>query len=491
MGDNGNARSRYRDTSEPPWYRWREKDPAKRAIRFIETYCRSPKGHGFGKPLKLAPFQKYWVTEILSPGTRQAVLQCPRGQGKSTLLAALAVWATFDRYEDGAPQVPVMATTVMQAKRSVYDVAVAMIRREPELDNRAIIYSAIGDSRFTVGYNDGVCFPVSNDPDGLQGLDPGPIAVVDEIGFQPIESWSSMVLASGKRSRSLIAGIGTPGLDKEKSALWHLRTAWLDGQRPAGFSYTEFSAPDDMDPYDEDTWRHACPALDAGYQSIDALQTAIAMSPLSHFEIFHLGRWVDGTDCWLGPDGGTVWRNRRRFCHLVPDAPTYVGIDVGMKRDTTAVVYGQQVDGKLHTKAKIWVPTKEESIDLSSVMAFLRELDQKFDVKAMAYDPRLFEIPGQMLADEGLPMVEFPQSLERMTPAYVALYEAIMQGDISHDGDELYARQVLNAIARPNERGFMLSKNKSRGKIDAAAALAMCHDMASKPRKPKAPAFVL
>ncbi|MCV7221537.1 terminase TerL endonuclease subunit [Mycolicibacterium elephantis] len=481
---NGNARSRYADLTDPPWYRWKTKEPAKRAIRFIETYCRSPKGHGYGKPLKLARFQKEWLAEILAPGVRQAVLQCPRGQGKSTLLAALAVWATFDRYEDGAPQVPVMATTVGQAKRSVYDVAVAMIQTEPELSRRSICYTAIGDSRFVVGYNDGVCFPVSNDPDGLQGLDPGPIAVVDEIGFQPIESWSSMVLASGKRSRSVIVAIGTPGLDRD-NALWHLREAWLDGKRPPGFSFTEYSAAEGLDPYDENTWRIACPALDAGYQSIDALRVAIETSPLSHFEIFHLGRWVEGTDNWLGPDGRTIWGALQSDYQLVPKAPTWVGIDVGIKRDTTAVVYAQRrPDGMLHTVARIWQPTKDERIDLSSVMAFLRELDSLYDLRECAYDPRLFEIPGQMLADEGLPMVEFPQSLERMTPAYVSLYEAIVKGAISHDGNEQYARQILNAIPRHNERGFVLSKNKSRGKIDAAAALAMCHDRAEHPVQP-------
>ncbi|BBY43244.1 terminase TerL endonuclease subunit [Mycolicibacterium celeriflavum] len=488
---NGNARSRFEDLSEPPWYRWREKDTAQRAIRFIQTYCRSPKGHGHGKPLKLARFQKDWIAEILSPVVRQAVLQCPRGQGKSTLLAALAVWATFDRYEDGAPQVPVMATTVGQAKRSVYDVAVAMINAEPELANRSIRYTAIGDSRFVVGYSGGVCFPVANDPDGLQGLDPGPVAVVDEIGFQPVESWSSMVLASGKRSRSVIVAIGTPGLDRE-NALWHLRSAWLDGRRPPGFSFTEYSAPDEMDPYDEKTWRHACPALDAGYQSIDALRVAIETSPLSHFEIFHLGRWVDGVDSWLGPDGRTIWGALKSDYQPKPKAPTWVGIDVGIKRDTTAVVYGQhRPDGKFHTTARIWTPTKAETIDLSSVMQFLRELDSQYDLQECAYDPRLFEIPGQMLADEGMPMVEFPQSLERMSPAYVALYEAIVTGTVSHDGDELYTRQVLNAIPRYNERGFLLAKNKSRGKIDAAAALAMCFDRASHPAPKRHPLVAL
>jgi hypothetical protein len=41
------------------------------------------------------------------------------------------------------------------------------------------------------------------------------------------------------------------------------------------------------------------------------------------------------------------------------------------------------------------------------------------------------------------------------------------------------------------DRGFRLTKSKSRGHIDAAMALAMMHDRAQRPAKPKAPAFVI
>ena len=45
---------------------------------------------------------------------------------------------------------------------------------------------------------------------------------IDEIGFQPIASWDSLRMASGKRERSLAIGVGTPGLDRE-NALYHVR----------------------------------------------------------------------------------------------------------------------------------------------------------------------------------------------------------------------------------------------------------------------------
>lgn len=493
MAVGGGARTRFLDLTEGPWFRWREKELDKRAIRFIETYCRSPKGHGYGKQMKLAPFQKEWLADILRPDVRQAVLQCPRGQGKSTLLAALAIWATFDKNETGQPQVPIMATTVLQAKRAIFDVMVKMVEAEPELTKRSITYTAIGDSRVVAnpGCGGGVAFPIANDPDGLQGLDPT-LAIVDEIGFQPLPSWSSMVLASGKRQRSLVVGAGTPGLERENNALWNLRCAHLDGNTPDGFTFTEFSAPEGCDVRDESIWRLACPALDAGFQSIDALRIAVETSPDSHFRVFHLGQWQDGVDSWLGADGRKVWDALKNGYQLRPGAPTWVGLDVGLKRDTTALIIGQRrPTGQLHTVAKIWAPTKTEVIDLADIMGCIRELDKTYQLVEVAFDPRHFELPAQMLADEGVPMVEMPQSLERMTPAFGNLFEAIKRQEISHDGNEQYARQILNGVTRSSDRGFTLAKAKSRGKIDCCYALALCFDRAQYPAKAKPPLVVL
>lgn len=439
----------------------------------------------------LAPFQKEWLEEILADGVTSAVMSCPRGQGKSTLLAGLAVWATFDESDSGAPQVPIVATRTQQAVRSVYGVAVSMVKAEPELADRSIIYTAIGTHRFVVEQTGGECFPMANSVDGLQGLDPS-LAIMDEIGFQPIESWDSMLLASGKRIRSLVVGIGTPGLDRE-NALWNLRQGWYEagGQVP-GFRFTEHAAPEGCELTDESAWRQANPALDAGYQNIDALRSAVKLSPESHFRIFHLGQWIDGTDNWLGPDGRRVWDALIDPYEMVPGARTWVGVDIGLKRDSTAVVVAQKrPDGRLHATARIWLPRSDEAVDLGDIMRHLRELDDQYDIEAIAFDPRLFELPAQMLADEGIPMLEMPQSLERMSPAFGGLLEAIKRGELSHDGQVDFTTQVLNAIPRYSERGFTLAKGRSRGRIDAAYALAMCHSRAMLPEPVRRPLVAL
>lgn len=482
---SGNAAKSQARYDDGPWLSWPERDRAERAIRFIETYCRAPKGYGYGKPLKLAEFQKAWLREILSDDVSAAILTVPRGQGKSTLLAALAVWATFDESSSGQPQVPVVATTVGQAMKSVYNVIIDMIRAEPELADRCIIYTGMANARIEVHSTGGTCFPIANKVDTLQGLDPS-LAIMDEIGFQPLESWNSLLLASAKRDNSLVVGIGTPGYDRE-NALWEMRSAWAAGRVIPGFIFQEYAAPEGCDHRDEDMWRIANPALAEGFMNIKALRTNMELTPEAHFRIFHLCQWVDGTDAWLGQDGRKVWEALADPAFkLALGAPTWVGLDVGIKRDSTAVVVGQRRDdGRLHYACRVFMPRADEAIDLTAIMQYLRDLDQQYELQEVAYDPRLFEVPAGMLLDEGLPMTEMPQSLERMTPAFGALFEVIKRGEITHDGTQAFTTQVLNGMPRYNERGFTLMKASSRGKIDAAYALAMCHDRAQHLPKPR------
>lgn len=440
--------------------------------------------------MRLAPFQKAWLRTVLEPSVNSAVLSLPRGNGKSTFLAGLALWALFDADAEQAPQVAVVATTVTQAVRACYGVALAMVDKNPELKSRSIKYMAIGATKLVCPVNGGEMFPVSNDIDGLQGLDPS-MAVVDEIGFQPIESWDSLLLAGGKRPRSLVVGIGTPGYDKN-NALYHLRSLSRSGAVLPGFSYTEYSADAGCALLDETQWAKANPALADGFLGIDALRTAVALSPEASFRVFRLGQWVDGVESWLGVDGRAVWDSLETSYSLVSGEPAWVGVDIGIKRDSTAVVTVQyKPDGKLHAFCKLWIPTTDEPVDATDVMQYLRDLCDTYRVGAISYDPRFFDVPAKMLYDDGLPMVEVPQSVERMTPIIGNVYELIKSGDITHDKDVPFSEQVLNAIPRFNERGFTLKKNQSRGRIDGAIALSLAVDRAQHKTKPRPAVVVL
>lgn len=471
------------DPTPGPWTKWRTRSRHARAIRFIETFCPPPKGHGAGRPLKLARFQKDWLEEVYSPDVEAAVQAIPRGNGKSTFRAAVSLHAIFDPWGPGAPQVPIVATTVGQAIRSIYGVAVDMVGASPELANRCIPFTAWGATRLFVPSTGGEMFPIANQVEGLQGLDPS-LAVVDELAFMPVDAWQSLVLASGKRPHSLVIGISTPGLDRD-NALWAVRERALTGGPIPGFRYSEYAADEGCDIRDEAQWRKANPAIAARFLRIAALRTAVEISPESHFRVFRLGQWVSGLECWLGPDGRRTWDGMRDPWELVPGAPTWAGVDVGIKRDSTAVVVVQRrPDGRLHARARIWTPTKGEPVDVTDVMHHLRELDAAYRLEAVSFDPRFFDVPAKMLGDSGLPMVEIPQSVERMTPACGSALELARGGRLSHDGDEAFAMQVLNAVPRYNERGLTLAKAKSRGRIDACIALVLAVDRALREETP-------
>ena len=113
----------------------------------------------------------------------------------------------------------------------------------------------------------------------------------------------------------------------------HRRGGVGHGAVPAGFRLTEDAADEGCDVTDKAQWRKANPALDEGYMNEGALDMAVAMSPESHFRIFRLGQWHEGTECWLGDDGKKVWDELEQPFTMVDGEPVWVGVDVALKHD--------------------------------------------------------------------------------------------------------------------------------------------------------------
>lgn len=91
-------------------------------------------------------------------------------------------------------------------------------------------------------------------------------------------------------------------------------------------------------------------------------------------------------------------------------------------------------------------------------------------MREVVYDPHQFAESAEILEEEGLVLVEMPQSDSRMAPASQTLYELIRDGRLVHDGDAVLRSQILAAVPSETERGARISKRKSRQRIDAAIA---------------------
>lgn len=181
-------------------------------------------------------------------------------------------------------------------------------------------------------------------------------------------------------------------------------------------------------------------------------------------------RWVAiAAESWL-PDG--AWASCRSDVELVAGAETWVGVDMALKHDTVAVVWGQWIEDRFVVRHRAWLPNGD-MVDIASIETHLRDLAVRYRLVEVAYDPAYFQRSAEALTDDGLPMVEFPQTAARMVPACQTAYEMVCAGVLAHDGSPVFSDQVTAAAPRDAGEGWRLSKGKSRRKIDAAIALVM------------------
>jgi phage terminase large subunit-like protein len=113
--------------------------------------------------------------------------------------------------------------------------------------------------------------------------------------------------------------------------------------------------------------------------------------------------------------------------------------------------------------------------------------DSRFNVREIVFDPARWQRTFMVLDEEGLPVVSYPNSAERMVPATQKFYEGVVNQSFTHDGDERLARHMNNCVTKQSSRGVMVSKSNSKRKIDAAVASIFGYDRATSAPEAKAP----
>src|SRR5690625_4275067 len=157
--------------------------PSERFEKFVEKFIVTPKGTGARRGLRLREWQRELVSSVLdaSPRPRTAGWMMPRGQGKSTLVAALGLYDLM--LGDEGASVVVAAVDERQAK-IVFNAAKRMVELKEDLSERVQVYA----DRLVVPAR-GASFQVlPASPAALEGLDPT-LAIVDEIGVVNRDVW--------------------------------------------------------------------------------------------------------------------------------------------------------------------------------------------------------------------------------------------------------------------------------------------------------------
>lgn len=428
--------------------------------------------------MKLLGFQRDYIESTYAEGILSGCLGLPRGNGKSGLLACLAVAELFlNRW---SPDVGVAAVTMSQSSRpsGVYGLARRMIALEPELVDRTNVYTNNAEPRMLTPYNDGIMAPIATrDPDGLLGLSSS-LLIADEFAsvHWSEERWGNLVQSGGKRGgASRVLGISTP--NSKASAMFALRARVLKGIASPSVHFAEYAAPEGSAIDDRAGWAIANPALGA-FLDVTALEADLLDRPEWMFKGMRLGWWQDADESsWLGGGGPDAWDATTEEFDLSPSELSYVGVDKSAYNDCSAVAVLQRHGERWRTKVRIFVPSGRV-IDHGEVREHIRDVCRRYNVVAVGYDDRYFVEGAQELAAEGLPLVQVPQTPARMCPAYSALHSDIIGRRLDHDDDPVLRSHVLGAVPSVQPSGaFMLQKSKSRNKIDGVVALAIARSL--------------
>jgi phage terminase large subunit-like protein len=289
-----------------------------------------------------------------------------------------------------------------------------------------------------------------------------------------------LVIANGlaKRANSLVLNTTTPGSDLESLAG---RKHLYGYQVNAGavhddrFLFVHYGVTDGAyDLEDEEQLLAAVLAANpaAGYfLRTDDVVARYHQIQEFEFRRYNLGQWTRADESWLPPG---AWEACAGDVELDSERPSHAAVDMAYKHDSVAVVVGQLgEDGKVRVQAKVWTPAKGATIDVAAVENHLRKQHRELNLVTVAYDPAYFQRSAEVLLDEGLPLAEFPQSASHMVPACQDTYRAITGGTLVHGSDPVLTDHVLAAATRETDRGWRLSKGKSKRHIDGCIAMVM------------------
>lgn len=456
-----------------------------RVAWFAKKYLRVPSGHGAGTPFTLRPWQLEILDGLLpAEGERpsQGLVSLPRGNGKTSLAAVLALYALF---ADGveSPQVLVQAASINQAG-ILFSMARRMVELSPELEKRTKILK----DRLVVPGCNGELLPLANDKDTSHGYLPT-LAIIDEMHTVQDETWEQMLLSSGKRPNSLCLAISTPSIS-EQSVMWKLVSNARTNPDP-DFYFKEYTS-NSSHPID---CQHCIEASNPAYGDFLTAKSMVNVrktSRESSYRVYRLGQWLEAVEesYLTKPQISAVLTDQK-----IPKGERVVLFtDGSYSGDACTVVAVQVAQPHIVELVAAWEPNEMPEgyrVPVLDVMNAIRDACAYWNVAECNFDPYRYQMVMETLAAERIPVVAFPQAPARMTPATIGFREAILEKRLLISRSEILERHLLNCRVTESDRGTKVHKkskespDKIDGGVSAICAFARASFLATqaKPRR--------
>ena len=470
---------------------------------FAEAVCRVTKDSvaaPAGQLLELREWQKELLNHALARRKdgrfkhRVALIGMARKNGKSALAASAGLSALT--LGGNGSEIYSCAADRDQA-RIVFGTARRMVELDPELYSMFTLY------KDAIEYKDkgSVYRALSAEAYTKEGLNPSPIVIFDEVHAQPNrELWDVMSLAGGARADSLLLGITTAGVKTQANgqdslcySLYQYGQKLVKGELvdPSFFfAWWEPKQPE-ADHRDKQLWIEANPGF-ADIVDAEDFESAVLRTPEAEFRTKRINTFVSTATAWLPTGAWEALIDTDRTPEQGEEV--ILAFDGAFSNDSTALIAWLLGGDKPHLMVVgIWerpddaeqgwhVPVAE--VEQTIIDTFR---NSNYQTKEIVFDPARWQRTFMVLDEQGMPVVSYPNSAERMVPATQKFYEAVVNQSFTHDGDERMARHIANCVTKQSSRGVMVAKASSKRKVDAAVAAIFGYDRATQPAEPKKP----
>jgi len=504
-------------TAEPAWEA-ADLTRADRVVAFLES-LEVTAGRLAGQAFRVRDWQRDIIEAIYREDdegkrpVRTAVLTFGRKNGKTGLAAGLALCHLAGPEAERRGEVYSAANDKEQAGKTFAEM-VAMVEVHPILAHR------INVKRFGKELEDmetGSIFKaLSADVAGKHGLSPSCV-IYDELGQAANrELYDTLDTAMGARDNPLLMVISTQAATDiaPMSQLVDYGRRVNDGViDDPSFFLAEYSAPIDADPWVEETWKLANPALgdflSLGEVKRQAEQARRMPAKEPAFRNLILNQRVASERTFLGIG---EWKacNPAVDLERLKGRKCFAGLDLSAVRDLTALVLVFPDDeGAFDVVPYFWLPNdglldREEddrvpymawrqsgfllttpgvSIQPAFIAAHVARMGEIYDLRMVGFDRWRIEEFQQALADTGadIPMHPVGQGYKDMAPAVDLLERLVAERRLRHGGHPVLTWCATNTVATPDPAGNRkLDKMRSRGRIDGMVALAMALITAAK-----------
>src|SRR5215813_2724682 len=309
-------------------------------IKFIEACCYIPEGRLVGKKLKLFDWQKDLIRLIYDNphGTRRAIISMGRKNAKTSLAACLLLAHLCGPPAKSKPNSQLYSAAQSRDQAGIiFSLAAKMVRMNPALARivtiqetaKSLICTELG-TRYRA---------LSADATTAYGLSPQ-LVIHDELGQvrgprSPL--YEALETATGAQENPLSIIISTQA-PTDADLLSVLIDDALAGNDPHTVVKL-YTAPADLDPFDEATIRLANPAFGTFLNAREVLAMAADAKRMPSRELEYrnliLNQRVEVSSPFVSP---AVWKACSGPVDPLDGIPVYGGLDLSAVSDLTALV---------------------------------------------------------------------------------------------------------------------------------------------------------